>query len=456
MSSFGASTIVALATPSGVGGIAVIRISGPASIDTAISITNRPADDFRPRHALLTPLFDFDGLEIDQAVVTFFPAPNSYTGEDVLEISSHGGYVVPKNIIKACILYGCDAAAPGEFTKRAFLNGKMDLSQAEAVAELISAKTDVGRAASYKIMSGKFANLINLLRQQLVDFLSVIEAELDFDLSEVPELTVKERIESLNSVLATVKKLLLTYETGRRIVRGAVVVIVGAPNVGKSSLLNAILSERRVIVSTTPGTTRDPVEVQYQINGLPVQIIDTAGNRPASDEIESSGLSIAQSFIDRADLLLWVHDNTSSPSDLSDSIANSPYDHKFIPVLNKSDLLSSKQKKQYTNSSKRLSTFLVSALTGSGIAGLVTTIGDLMAPTSTDSEILLTNARHFEALTSCFEHLECALSAVSDGTPLDVLALHVRSSLSSLDSIVGRTTSDEIINNIFSGFCVGK
>ena len=456
MSSFSVSTIVALATPSGVGGIAVIRISGPRALDVAASVSQKAPADFKPRHAVFTPLFDARGVEIDQVVVTYFSSPNSYTGEHVIEISSHGGYVVPQRILKVCFSLGCEPAMPGEFTKRAFLNGKMDLSQAEAVADLICAKTDIGRATSYKIMSGQFTNLINGLRQQLIDFLSVIEAELDFEPTEVPALSAKERLKCLEGVHGTVSGLLSTYETGRRIIHGAIVVIIGSPNVGKSSLLNAILSEERVIVSTTPGTTRDAVEVQYQINGLPVQIIDTAGIHETEDTIEARGLSIARSFMDKADLLLWVHDNTTPAPDFSFNLQTSPYGHTFIPVINKVDLISPQQKRLYIKSSSHMSPLFVSALTGAGIAELVDAVGNLLAPASTDSEILLTNARHYECLSRCSESLHLASAGLNDGTPLDALALHVRTSLSSLNSILGVTSSDDIINNIFSTFCVGK
>lgn len=320
MSSFSASTVAALATPPGVGGISVIRISGPRSLAIATAISQKREAAFKPRYATSTPLFNQQGDEIDEGIITYFPAPHSYTGEHVVEISSHGGWVVPKTVLTACFSFGCERAAPGEFTKRAFMNGKMDLSQAEAVADLISAKTEIARATSYKIMSGRFTSLVEMLRQQLIDLLSVVEAELDFESTEVPELPPKERVHCLNSVLDTVNSLLETYKTGRRIMHGALVVIVGHPNVGKSSLLNAILSEERVIVSETPGTTRDAVEVQYQIDGMPVQIIDTVGERDTKSIIEARGHSIAQSFISKADLLLWVSDNTTSPRTFSQSL----------------------------------------------------------------------------------------------------------------------------------------
>ena len=295
------TTIASLATPEGVGGLAVIRISGPDAYFVAQNLCGK--EKIKPRYALYTPLCSPVGLEIDSGVLTFFQAPHSYTGEDVVEISCHGGAVVSTELLEACYSFGCVPAQPGEFTRRAFLNGKIDLCQAEAVADVIMSESSLGKEASYKILSGKFSILILKLKQSLFDLVSTLEGELDFTEDEITPTTTKEKKVLVVNVLSETKKVLSTYSTGKMLQRGALISLVGKPNVGKSSLLNAILSEERTIVSKTPGTTRDAVEVPFLINNFPVRLVDTAGIRPSDDVLEGLGMAFTHQYIENADLI---------------------------------------------------------------------------------------------------------------------------------------------------------
>ncbi len=265
-------------------------------------------EKIKPRYALYTPFHSPVGLEIDSGVLTYFPAPHSYTGEDVVELSCHGGFVVSTELLEACYSFGCVVAQPGEFTRRAFLNGKMDLCQAEAVADVIMSESSAGKDANYKILSGKFSTLILRLKQSLFDLVSKLEGELDFTEDEItPIPTIKKRA-LVFDVLSQTKDVLSTYSTGKMLQRGALIAFVGKPNVGKSSLLNAILSEERTIVSETPGTTRDAVEVPFLINNFPVRLVDTAGIRRPDDAVEGLGMGFTHQYLEKADLVLNVID----------------------------------------------------------------------------------------------------------------------------------------------------
>ena len=452
------STIVALATPTGVGGIAVIRVSGATALKVAMKITGKPIQSFKPRLAIYCPLLNKDQVEIDTGIVTYFKGPNSYTGEDVIEISCHGGYVLPGRIINSCMKAGCVPAAPGEFTKRAFLNGKIDLSQAEAVAEIISSKSKLSQDISYKYLSGKFSKLINNMKDSLLSIISLIEAELDFSTDEISTTPNKTKIRMVDKVIEKGNALISTYSTGRLLKEGAIVTITGNPNVGKSSLLNAIISEDRVIVTDVPGTTRDAIEVFYKINGLPVRFVDTAGIRDSDDKIEIRGVEISREFINRSDLVLWVFDIGFSLEEIEKQISDPFFNAPFIPVLNKTDLLEPRNDYSDCSTNSLPHIYNTSALKGMGIKELINEVYNTLISDTliTEPEMLLTNSRHRDAIEKCLEAISETKVLLIENIESDLIASRLRDGLFELDKILGITTADDILENIFSNFCVGK
>lgn len=451
------TTIVALSTPAGVGGIAVVRLTGPLSKQVAIRLTGLSPQRFKPRYSVFARLRDDQAEEIDHGIVTFFKAPHSYTGEDVLEVSSHGGAVIPARIIDACLASGCVPAQPGEFTRRAFLNGKMDLSQAEAVADVISASTALSQKVSHRILSGRFSELIHRMKQDLFQAVSLIEAELDFG-EEVPDTPAHRMSGLIDQVLSTTGALLDTYSTGRLLKEGAIVSIIGHPNVGKSSLLNALISEDRVIVTDQPGTTRDAVEVTYQIDGLPLRFVDTAGLRETADPVETRGIEFSHKFIHRSDLVLWVFEGTQTPENVRRTTANPFFQAPYIVVINKADLLSPRQRNGWNHHRfGRQTSLIVSALKNTGIDQLVDRVRSaLFASGTTDHEVILTNVRHKDALVRCASNLNQARDLLLQNRERDLVAFELREALTHLDTILGITTADDILNNIFATFCIGK
>ena len=447
------TTIASLATPEGVGGLAVIRISGPDAYFVAQNLCGK--EKIKPRYALYTPLCSPVGLEIDSGVLTFFQAPHSYTGEDVVEISCHGGVVVSTELLEACYSFGCVSAQPGEFTRRAFLNGKMDLCQAEAVADVIMSESSAGKEASYKILSGKFSTLILKLKQSLFVLVSTLEGELDFTEDEITPTPTKEKRALVLNVLSQTKEVLSTYSTGKMLQHGALIALVGKPNVGKSSLLNAILSEERTIVSETPGTTRDAVEVPFLINNFPVRLVDTAGIRRSDDAVEDLGMGFTRQYIENADLVLKVIDFSMPRDAVEKEIKSFNCSKPVIYVLNKSDLLNNGSKKAWGSNGPGVVT--TSALQGDGVDDLKETIyNKLVNHSSLSGALVLTNSRHKLSLDSVASSLERALIIIDSNDFPEILSVELRGAVSHLDEILGLTSVDDILDNIFSKFCIGK
>jgi len=451
------STIVALATPVGISGIAVIRVSGSLTLDIASHISGFSKEQFKNRYAIFSPICNTDCTEIDNGIITFFKGPHSYTGEDVLEISCHGGRIIPELIINTCIYHGCQPAEPGEFTKRAFLNGKMDLSQAEAVADIISAKNSLSQKFSYRILSGKFSNLINQMKDDLMNIVSLIEAELDFSDEEIQPTPKTKKIDMIDLVITGGSSLLETYSTGRLLKNGAIVSIIGKPNVGKSSLLNAMISEERAIVTELPGTTRDVIEVFYQIDDFPIRFIDTAGLRKTDHPIEVLGIEFSQKYISKSDLVLWVFDIHQTVKSILQDIKKPFFDAPFIIVINKADLF--KESKKWRNNiiQNGFDPVIVSALEKSGLDQLTCRIVDSIVTSNlTDQEIVLTNTRHKKAIQDTISCLDKAKELLTADGEQQLVAFEIREALSHLDRILGITTADDILDNIFASFCVGK
>jgi tRNA modification GTPase len=461
-------TITAIATPIGEGGISVIRVSGPLAFPIV-------AKGFRGKNdlaAVATHTAHFgrflspDGTHLDDVVVTIYHGPHSYTGENIVEVSCHGGLYVTRRIVEALIDYGCRHAEPGEFTKRAFLNGRMDLSQAEAVADIIHARSERSREASLQQLVGSLSAQIEQLRQNLIQTCGTLELELDFaeDGYELADRKgVKEQIER---AIRQIDDLLASYQKGRVFRDGVKIVLAGMPNVGKSSLLNALLRQNRAIVTDVPGTTRDTIEESIVIDGVMFRIVDTAGLRETIDRVESEGVRRSQDQVKTGDLLLLVLDSSRDPREEELSLAGRLVrDLKrdsapVILVLNKIDLVQI-QNGKLQELSKTLDTqeaVKVSALTGEGLESLRKLLVEVSVGSlgQAESSITVTNARHFDSLRRARGRLTLALESLKASQSSEFLAVDLRGALDSLGEITGAVTTDEILNEIFEKFCVGK
>ena len=436
-------TIVAPATPPGYGGVSIVRISGSLSIALTKKICKRRSS-FSHRRPTLSSVYNNAGNIIDNAVITFFENPQSYTGEDVLEISCHGNPIIVDQIVSTVCGFGARLADPGEFTKRAFLNGKLDLVQAESVSKLIESRSIEAANINSKILSGSLSKTLNTIRESVVGVLA--ELEFEFDISEneslIPNLITKSYKTINNNILAC-KNLVASYEEGRLFNHGARVVIYGKPNVGKSTLLNALIGKDRAITSDMPGTTRDTVDADIVLGGIPVTLIDTAGIRSASSGVESAGIKRSFDEIKNADLLINVVTS-------EDGVAEKTQTKNTLIVFNKIDLV--------VPSKKMTDIIPVSALLGDGIAGLKNTIKEkLISKNTSGSDIVLTTRRQKIAITGCKNSLSASLKYLNKDTPeLEIVAFELRDSINHIDALMGKTTVDDILNKVFSGFCVGK
>jgi len=436
-------TIVAPATPPGYGGISIVRISGSLSAELTKQICKR-LSSFSHRRPTLSSVYNNAGELIDNAVFTFFENPHSYTGEDVLEISCHGNPIIVDQIVSTVCGFGARLAHPGEFTKRAFLHGKLDLVQAESVSKLIESRSIEAANINSKILSGSLSKKLNTIRKSIVTTLANLEFEFDISENEslIPGLIVKSH-KTINNNILSCDSLIASYADGHLFNHGARVVIYGNPNVGKSTLLNALLEKDRAITSDVPGTTRDTVDANIVLGGLPVTLIDTAGIRSASSGVESAGIKRSFDEIKNADLLINVVTGESNVTEKAQT-------KNTVIVFNKIDLVAP---------SKKLTDIVpVSALLGDGIANLKKTIKDkLISKNTQGSDITLTTMRQKIAITSCRNSLGASLKYLNKDAPeLEIVAFELRDSINHIDALMGKTTVDDILNNIFSSFCVGK
>ena len=462
-------TIAAIATPPGDGGISVIRISG----EYVFKIVDR---GFRGKRSLAVEashtahyggFVDECGQPIDNVVALVFRKPHSYTGEDTVELNCHGGQFLTNRILETVIRFGARAAKAGEFTKRAFLNGRLDLTQAEAVADLIRSRSERANRASISQLNGRLSGTIAGLRENLIKSVSLLELELDFA-QDGYEFTEKDKIaEQLRATITQLEDLLKSYRVGRIYRDGVRVALAGAPNVGKSSLLNALLREERAIVTSTPGTTRDIIEESITIGGLLFNLSDTAGLRDTSDPVEQEGVRRAEERLAGCDILIILLDSTRPlhvpETTLVEKLVTEVEERRAgcIIVINKIDL-SPVDISAFAPISEILSRHPVLEISAKTHFGFEMLEAELIriavggTVSTTESGVIITNARHYSALDRATESLRLALDSLSDGKSGEFIAVDVRAGLEALDEVIGTVTTDDILNSIFSTFCIGK
>ena len=444
-------TITALATAPGAGAIAVIRISGSDSFAITDKVfSGKTKIGEAASHTIhYGKICTSGGEQIDDVLVSVFRAPHSYTGEDSAEISTHGSQLIIKKILELLIQNGARIAEPGEFTKRAFLNNRIDLTQAEAVIEVINARTDASLKGARNQLDGLLSQKVNDLRSRLINASSLIELELDFAEEDLEFIDRTALIEKVEDIIHEIAALLATYSFGRIIRDGVNVALVGQPNVGKSSLLNYIMKESRAIVSEIPGTTRDVIREEVSIGGILFRLFDTAGMRPTEDSIEKEGVFRSRDAVKNADVVLFINDvEQKFPAELYQELLDLSSKEKIITVFNKSDLPHAEESEG----------IFVSAKTGKGIPGLFSKlqIAAIGSNSYTEQSAVVSNARHYESLRKSKENLETALDSINARMSGEFISVGLRSAESSLSEIIGIVTSDDILNNIFSKFCIGK
>jgi tRNA modification GTPase len=490
-------TIVAIATPPGRGGIGVVRLAGPEARAIAEPML-RLKHELEPARSVFGELIDpcirvpssektseeksgeMPAARIDEVVVTYFQKPHSYTTDDIVEISAHGSPVVLRHIVELALAQGARLAQPGEFTMRAFLNGRLDLTQAEAVRDLIDAQTLFQAKVAAQQLEGALSNRLKPIKRELVDLIALLEAGIDFaedDISIAPDATILERIAQVKSPL---QQLAATFQYGKLVHQGLTLAIVGRPNVGKSSLFNCLVERERAIVTAQPGTTRDLVSETVAIGGIPVVLMDTAGIRQALNEAESIGIKKSMEALADADLVLVVIDKSQPPSKEDDELLTQIENRPSIVVENKSDLMSenkdglsgdkscgdgrlarpSRAKPGRVSSTPLVTqpTIQTSALTSEGIPALRAAILNHVAgeATSQQESGFLTSVRHHKLVADSLTKLDAAIAAVVARVPHEMLLLDLYEALHPLDEITGATSTDDILNRIFTTFCIGK
>ncbi len=466
-------SIVALATPSGAGAISVIRISGPDAIQIASSVfkPSRVKDLAKQKTHTLHLGHITDGEKIiDEVLLSIFRGPHSYTGENTIEISCHGSTYIQQQIIQLLLRKGCRAANAGEFTLRAFLNGKLDLSQAEAVADLISSDNEASHRIAMQQMRGGFSNEIAQLRSELLNFASLIELELDFAEEDVEFADRTQFTALLNRIEAVLKRLIDSFAVGNVIKNGIPVAIVGEPNVGKSTLLNALLNEERAIVSEIAGTTRDTIEDELVIGGIGFRFIDTAGIRETSDIVEGIGIRKTFEKIAQAQVVMYLMDGLqlTNPRKLSESrieiekIINQFPLKPVVVLVNKSDKISSEQIHEITTelaevNTKVAATMFLSAKERSGVDELTAKLLSFVNTGALrNNETIITNSRHYDSLLKALDEIQKVKYGLQSNLSADLMAIDIKEALYQFGLITGQVTNDELLGNIFANFCIGK
>lgn len=460
--------IVALATPSGAGAISIIRVSGQDAIQIGASvfksIKNKDLTQQKTHTLHLGHIID-EGKTLDEVLVSIFKGPNSYTGENTIEISCHGSTYIQQQIIQLLLRKGCRMADAGEFTLRAFLNGKLDLSQAEAVADLISSDNEASHQIAMQQMRGGFSNEIAKLREELLNFASLIELELDFAEEDVEFADRTQFHELLNRIEFVLKRLIDSFAVGNVIKNGIPVAIVGEPNVGKSTLLNALLNEERAIVSDIAGTTRDTIEDELNIGGIGFRFIDTAGIRETKDVVESIGIQKTFEKIEQAQVVLYLFESLKFQVSGSEYITEiekvkNKYPLKpLVIVINKSDLISAEETQSLLQQLETLNLkqILISAKQKTGIDELKNTLLSFVNTGALrNNETIVTNTRHYDSLLKALDEIQKVKFGLESKLSSDLMALDIKEALYHFGLITGQVTNDELLGNIFANFCIGK
>src|SRR2546423_436318 len=470
-------TIAAIATPPGIGGIGVVRVSGPEAFAFVHPLVRQPGGctDIPPSHLLTYGQIVDPATEeiVDEVLVAFMCAPRTYTREDVVEIQGHGGPLVLQRILRLVLAQGARMANPGEFTLRAFLNGRLDLAQAEAVMDLISSQTEAGQRLAMQQLRGRISEQVRDARHALLGVIARIEASIDFPEEDVPTPQPAELRPLIEIARQKVDALLAGAEQGRLYRQGLRTAIIGRPNVGKSSLLNALLRTERAIVTPVAGTTRDTVEEVANLRGIPLHLIDTAGITPSDDPVEQIGVQRSRAAAESADVVLLVFDGseklTGQDRDVCEELRTMGFgmgtgvvgtgtSRQVVVVVNKADCVQQLEREAPRDLWPEAPIVTTSTLTGQGLAELEETIADLVLAGKTlhSSSVLVTSMRHQEALRRATEHLRASLVPLEQGLPLDFVSIDLRAAYDTLGEITGETASDDLLDRIFSEFCIGK
>jgi len=455
------STIASISTAPGIGGIGIIRMSGENTfkvLDKIFRAKSPKNIDEIPGYTIKYGHIIDEGKIIDEVLVSYFKAPKSYTTEDMCEINSHGGTVVMRRILELCLKNGAELAEPGEFTKRAFLGGRIDLSQAESIIDIINAKSDREAKEGVKQLEGFLSEKINEIKNDLLEIMTNIEVSIDYPEYDTPDITNNDIFETIEKSRNKLENLKKSFDNGKIIKQGIKTVIIGKPNAGKSSLLNAILKEDRAIVTDIEGTTRDTIEEFVTINGIPLNLIDTAGIREAKDEVEMIGIEKSRKLAESADLIIAIFDSSNDFSKEDLEILEIAKNKNSIIILNKIDL-----EQKITRENPKLGIFENNVINMStknkiGLERLFEKITDMfnLNEINLDNDIVITNERHKNLISKAIENLNKAKNILKEGMPVDIIAISLKDVLANLGAITGEEAGEEIINEIFARFCLGK
>ena len=456
-------TIAAISTAPGIGGIGIIRLSGKNSFDILSKIfvakNEEKIENIKGYSMKYGKIVDpKEGQTIDEVLVSYFKEPNSYTAENVCEINSHGGIVIVKKILELCLENGAKLAEPGEFTKRAFLNGRLDLTQVEAVVDVINAKTEKESRASVNQLEGNLSIEIKNIKQIVLNILTDIEASIDYPEYDIEEVSNNKALKMLEEVEEKLEELDKSFENGKILKEGIKVSIIGKPNSGKSSLLNTILKEERAIVTDIEGTTRDTIEEYVSINGIPFKFIDTAGIRDAENKVEQIGIEKSKKVAKESDLIIAMFDNSKDLSKEDKEILEFIKDKKAIILLNKIDLEDKNLEdlEEIKNTNKKI--IKISLASKSNLKDFYNELDKMFGlnEITSDNEVLITNLRHKKIIENAIKHVKDAKNDLREGMPIDIISINIKSILEDLAEITGENVTEDIIKDIFSKFCLGK
>lgn len=452
-------TIAAISTSPGVGGIGIVRISGDNSFDVIDKIFKpKNKSEIKGYTMKYGQIFEpSTGKVIDEVLVSYFVAPRSYTAENMCEINTHGSNVIMRRILELCIENGAELAEPGEFTKKAFLNGRIDLSQAEAVIELINSKTEKEAEASINQLEGFLKNEINTIKNLTLQIMIDIEASIDYPEYDIEEVTNEKALEKLEQIQNKLEILEKSFKNGKIIREGIKTAIIGTPNAGKSSLLNAILNEERAIVTEYEGTTRDTIEEFITIGGIPLKLIDTAGIRNAKDEVEKIGIKKSKEIAEKSDLIIAIFDGTKKLTEEDRKIIDLVKNKKTIIIINKTDLGNRIVEKEFLES-LGMAVIEISAKNKQGIEKIYKQITKMfnIENINLNDGITITNIRHWELIKQAKENSIKAQETIKANMPIDIIAINIKEIIEKLNTITGENATEDIINEIFKKFCLGK